>query len=217
MNNKIQNPEEALVAETQALETHNFAIDGHEYCYCKRGLGWMNQGMVAFDKQDWWANYHLTTPDRQYGPATEVAFIKFCIRDNNFMPESTIRELASKSFKGSTVMIISIWSKCPQEGYPENVRYAVTVMTGKTPRETLENAFSLTNKDDRPNPNHVCSTSSGDIMVLDGQHYLVENVGFKEITEAESEKIAKLTSRETSMGYNWLVSFDKERQVIKIS
>ena len=92
----------------------------------------------------------------------------------------------------SAVTIISIWSKAPEIGRNSNVAYTVEVPTQATAEATLERAFALTNQDDRPMARGVCSTSAGDIMVLDGEHYLVESCGYHKLTLAESTKIFKL-------------------------
>ncbi len=110
----------------------------------------------------------------------------------------------------TTVKIISIWSKIDGlEGRlshrDHNVEYEVEVPTGSTRAETLEAAYDLTNRDDRPMGNQACSTTAGDIMVLDGQHVLVAPAGFTAITEAQSKAIQALTSSDTSLGMDWLV------------
>lgn len=103
-----------------------------------------------------------------------------------------------------TVTIISIWSKCP-ERRRGNVAYSVKVPNDTEVNRVLEHAFSLTNQDDRPLSNQVCSTSCGDILVFKNEHYLVQTLGFQRLTLAESEKIQKLTSRDTGLGYDFLV------------
>ena len=109
-----------------------------------------------------------------------------------------------------TVTIISIFSKWPGPegklaGRDQNVEYSVEVPAGETPEATLNAAYALTNMDDRPLGNKVCSTSAGDIMVLDGQHYFVDWEGFKKLTPKQSTAIQALTSRDTGMGWDWLV------------
>ena len=109
------------------------------------------------------------------------------------------------------VQIISIWSKIDGlEGRlskrDHNVEYAVEVELGASVEETLENAYAATNRDDRPMGRTACSTTAGDIMVLDGTHYFVEGCGFRALTVEESAKIQALTSRDTSCGYAFLTS-----------
>lgn len=105
----------------------------------------------------------------------------------------------------AAVDIISIWSKCQElPGHENNFKYTVSVRRNGKAEHMLEAAFRLTNRDDRPLGGEVCSTSSGDIMILDGQHYLVEDFGYHKLTLAQSEQIQKLTSRETSFGYNFM-------------
>jgi hypothetical protein len=81
--------------------SYTLAVSGHEYCFCKRALGWMNSGMVHVDERAWWAARHLRTPDRQYGPATAVVFVPFCDRRGNFLPEEIIRLHATLTFKAT--------------------------------------------------------------------------------------------------------------------
>ena len=114
----------------------------------------------------------------------------------------------------ATVTIISIWSKIEGlegrlAGRTENFQYDVEVpiFVGEdTHEDLLEKAFELTNRDDRPHGNRCCSTTAGDIMVIEGNHYLVEMSGFHKLYLRESEAIQKLTSRDTSFGYKWLTS-----------
>lgn len=101
------------------------------------------------------------------------------------------------------VKIISIWSKA--DGSGSNYVYSIVVPNASTPEGVLENAFRLTNQDSRPQ-RHVCySTSAGDIMVLNGQHYLVERTGYAKITREQSHAIQNLTSRDTAFGLNYLI------------
>lgn len=127
---------------------------------------------------------------------------------NTFGPSWLVA--AKPPLKTSTVTIISIWSKIDSlEGKlrnrDKNVIYNVTVPTGATAEETLGAAFCLTNADDRPLHDSVCSTTAGDIMVLDTQYYLVERVGFRPVTVAEATQSQQLTSRDTSFGYDFMV------------
>lgn len=72
------------------------------------------------------------------------------------------------------VTIISFWSSL-RGG--KAFRYEVLVPPGETADETLEHAYSETNRDGRPYGKQACSTTAGDVMYLDGQHYLVEAHG----------------------------------------
>lgn len=108
------------------------------------------------------------------------------------------------------VTIISIWSKWEGlegklRGRDQNFEYTVEVPVGPTPEATMDQAFILTNHDDRPHGNRCCSTTAGDIMVLDGQHYLVAGEGFTKLSPVQSEAIQKLTSRDTSFGLDFMV------------
>ena len=102
------------------------------------------------------------------------------------------------------ITIISINSQSEQNGRP-NVQYDVEVEKQSSVNATLDAAFMLTNADNRPFGNSVCSTSTGDILIMNSRHYLVEGCGFKELTLSESLQIQKLTSRDTNFGYDFLV------------
>jgi hypothetical protein len=90
-------------------------------------------------------------------------------------------------------------SKLPGAAVPPH--YLVEVPQRQEARYTLEEAFVITNQDDRPCAKNICSTAAGDLMILDGQAYLVEGVDYYPVTEAEAEAIKKLTTRETGWGY----------------
>lgn len=97
------------------------------------------------------------------------------------------------------VKITSIWTKNPP-ARPDNFEYTVRVDRGENPDATLSAAFLMTNMEDRPNRTKVCSTSCGDILELDGEFYLVEDMGFAKLTAAEAAKVKTLTIRETTFG-----------------
>ena len=103
------------------------------------------------------------------------------------------------------VTIISIWSKAPEIGRHDNYTYTVQVPRASSAQGTLEQAFLRTNVDDRPYGQECCSTTAGDMMLLDGKFYLVENTGFRFLTVPQAEAIKKLTSRDTSWGLEGLV------------
>lgn len=103
------------------------------------------------------------------------------------------------------VTIISINSKNPAD--PKNSSnkvYTIEVRSGKTKGGTLEHAFEATNIDDRPYGTSVCSTSRGDILILDDQHWLCDS-GWTPITQEQSFQIQQLSSRDTSMGIEFLI------------
>jgi len=102
------------------------------------------------------------------------------------------------------VTIHSIWSK--QAPTDRVFTYTVEVPEGTTVMETLENAYCMTNMDDRPRRLEVPSTTAGDIILADGQHWLVENVGYHKLTPEEVAWIStRLTSLTTTFGYAFLV------------
>ena len=102
------------------------------------------------------------------------------------------------------VTIISIWSKLNQNSEP--VSYTVEVPQQDAIENTLEEALILTNRDDRPKRQQVCSTTPGDILIVANTPYLVECSGFTKLTETESAHIQTLSSRDTTFGYDYLKS-----------
>jgi hypothetical protein len=105
--------------------------------------------------------------------------------------------------KTAKVTVISLWSKRAGQAVPP--AYDVEVSRCPDPVETLNLAWVLTNRDDRPKAKEVCSTSAGDIMVLDGRHYFVDLTGFQPMTQAQSEAVQTLSSQDTGMGWDWLL------------
>lgn len=108
----------------------------------------------------------------------------------------------SKARGMKIVTIISLWSKL--RWHAPAVRYDVLAQ-GSDVDATLENTFSVTNRPGRPMGRQACSTSAGDLMVLDGRHYLVEPQGFHELTDAEAQAIEELSPVDTWWGYDRLV------------
>lgn len=107
------------------------------------------------------------------------------------------------------VTIVSIWSKIDGlegrlMGRDKNSVYDVEVELGASVEETLSNAYTLTNLDDRPHGRSACSTTCGDLMILDGVHYFVDGCGFKVLTEEQSAAVQALSSRDTSFGFGYL-------------
>jgi len=98
------------------------------------------------------------------------------------------------------VTVISIWSKRSADASPFSYSVEVNASSAK---HALDLAFTATNMDDRPFGKQVPSTSVGDILVIDGQHYLVDPDGFSELTLEQSQFIQKrLTSRDTGFGFD---------------
>ena len=111
-------------------------------------------------------------------------------------------EALEKAKAMKIVTIISLWSKLR---WPiPSVQYDVLARDGDV-ATTLEDAFATTNVDGRPMGKQACATTAGDMMVLDGQHYLVEPVGFHKLTEREAQAIAQLHVLQTCWGYERLV------------
>jgi hypothetical protein len=106
--------------------------------------------------------------------------------------------------KTQTVTIYSLWTK----HFPNHstIEYSVKVPAAATTIDTLEKAFSRTNCQGRPRAGEFCSTTTGDVMELDGQYYLVEHIGFHALTQAEADAVIQLDCRDTCWGYDWLVN-----------
>lgn len=103
------------------------------------------------------------------------------------------------------VTIISLWSKLRKPlPPPPPIQYDVLAQDGDV-ATTLEDAYAVTNMDGRPMGRQAWATTTGDMMLLDGKHYLVEPHGFRELTDAEAQAIKQLDCRETCGGYDRLV------------
>lgn len=118
---------------------------------------------------------------------------------------------AADTARTVTVTIISIWSKLEGlegrlSGRSENVVYTVDVPAEGSDTDIMERAFMRTNSDDRPMGRRACSTTAGDLMVVDGRHYLVESTGFSALREDQAKAAQALFSSATSLGFNYLVS-----------
>lgn len=105
------------------------------------------------------------------------------------------------------VTIISITSKAEELGkeYSQNRVYSVGVVPGTSDEQTLEIAWNHTNMDTRPLGRKVCSSSVGDIFILNGEHWFCNSSGFRKITPEQSLQVQNLTSRDTLFGWDWLI------------
>jgi hypothetical protein len=113
------------------------------------------------------------------------------------------------------ITITSLWSKLHPASHNANLTYIVELdaeydqmLPGENRTDwihrALEAAYALTNRDGRPFARAVCSTSTGDIMVLDGQAYFVEGIGLAALSPAQAAAAARLSVLETYRGYTWL-------------
>lgn len=80
--------------------------------------------------------------------------------------------------------------------------YNVEVSTGE-PMDMLEEAFAITNRDDRPLGRKVCSTSVGDLLAIGERCWVVEPDGFAEISAEEAARWKRTSSRDAIMGFNY--------------
>jgi hypothetical protein len=102
------------------------------------------------------------------------------------------------------VTIVSIWSKRAPGDSP--VRYDVRVLAGGSPTAPLNRAYAQTNVDERPHAQEVPTTSTGDLMLCNGQWWFVDVCGFTRLTAEQARVIEqRLTSRDTSFGLADLV------------
>lgn len=86
-----------------------------------------------------------------------------------------------------TVRIISLWS----DQRPP-FTYTVIVPKETSTEAVLDEAFAETNRDDRPHSQEVPATTCGDILLLDGQHYVVRGIGYEPISDAEVDRLIAL-------------------------
>ena len=86
-----------------------------------------------------------------------------------------------------------------------NLAYQVSVPNHPDRAVMLDYAFCHTNSDDRPLGRQVCSTSVGDLMLVKGEYWLVDNVGFRMLDEQQAVAWQKITVRDTSAGWDFCV------------
>lgn len=107
----------------------------------------------------------------------------------------------SAGSEGKLVTIFSNWTKRLMTKQAEIVngeqglldRYEVWIPDARTVAEALEAAWELTNDaNKRPYAQQVCSTTVGDLLLVEGQHYLVTHFYFEPLTEAEAQAIRGL-------------------------
>jgi len=101
--------------------------------------------------------------------------------------------------KQTIVTIISRWT--------DNLVYSVTVAQGwgETVEDALHSAFNLTNQDDRPLRKQVCSTSVGDLMIVNGEYWLVDRSGMKKLDEQQAIAWQQIDARDAHDGWDWCV------------
>jgi uncharacterized lipoprotein YajG len=122
------------------------------------------------------------------------------VKNNNVAERKT-------KMKNYLVTVISIWSKweeCKDGPRSQNFTYEVAVRA-QNELEALEEAFCLTNMDNRPHGRLCCATTAGDVMVIDSVPYLVAGNGFEQLTAAQFEAVLRLGSRDTSFGLAFMV------------
>jgi len=152
-----------------------------------------DQELVRLAKQMVLAEFNLSRAEAQKPPLPEIPSSWWIIHGP---------EVLEKARAMRVVTIISLWSKLRWPIPP--VQYEVLAQDGDV-ETTLQDAFAVTNVDGRPMGKQECATTAGDMMVLDGQHYLVDPEGFHKLTEAEAQAIMQLSALETWWGYDRLV------------
>ena len=101
--------------------------------------------------------------------------------------------------KTKTVTILSLWTRRRD---PKRIhQYDVSVPAAQTVEDILEAAYAETNRDGRPLAKVVCSTTAGDVMTLDGTHYLVAGTSFRLLTGEEVTHEIELA--DTLDWYEW--------------
>jgi hypothetical protein len=95
-----------------------------------------------------------------------------------------MKKTAGNNKTTKTVTIISLWTRHFQ-GPAVPHQYDVTVPVAPTVKAMLESAYARTNDDNFLRPSKVWATTAGDLMVLDGTHYLVASSGFLLLTSDE--------------------------------
>ena len=98
----------------------------------------------------------------------------------------------NKNSNTKSVVITSRWT--------DNYTYTVDVPAGSV-IDMLNAAFALTNRDDRPFGNKVCSTSIGDILSVDDRCFIVEPCGFVEVSKDTSVAWERIDPRDAHMGF----------------
>jgi hypothetical protein len=89
--------------------------------------------------------------------------------------------------KTKTVTIISLWTR-RVHGPGSRHAYDVSIPGKPTVTEMLRDAYAITNMDGRPHGKQIWSTTSGDMMVVDGVYFLVASVGFHLLTRKEADQ-----------------------------
>jgi hypothetical protein len=156
-------------------------------------LGAPDQKLVRLAKQMVLAEVNHSRAEDQKPPLSEIPSSWWLIH---------AAEVLEKARAKKIVTIISLWSTLRWPIPP--VQYDVLAQDDDV-ASTLEDAFATTNMDGRPMGKQACATTAGDMMVLDGKHYLVEPSGFHKLTEAEAHAIAQLHVLQTCWGYERLV------------
>ena len=101
--------------------------------------------------------------------------------------KTTKKAMNAVTNRTKTVTIISLWTR-RTDGPDALHRYDISV-SEQAIGEMLREAYERTNVDGRP-MSRVCSTTSGDLLVVDGVHYLVAAKGFHLLTcEQAAEEI----------------------------
>ena len=152
-----------------------------------------DQELVRLAKQMVLAQFNRSRAQAQQPRLTEVPSSWWLIHGHEVLEVARVMKV---------VTIISLWSALGRAAAP--VRYDVLAEDGDV-ETTLQDAYEYTNVDGRPMAKEACATTAGDMLVLDGRHYLVDPFGFHELTQAEAQKILKLSVLATRWGYDQLL------------
>lgn len=102
------------------------------------------------------------------------------------MKKNTINTKPGQSGINNIITIISLWTRRFRGPTAFN-QYDVEVAAAPTIGKMLQAAYVQTNLDGRPHGKHVCSTTTGDLMVLNGVYYLVAAQGFHQLTQEQAD------------------------------
>ncbi len=106
---------------------------------------------------------------------------------NNPAPEQLEFVFPAETQKAVRVTIISLWTR-RSNGPMAPCIYTITIPAARTVAKMLSHAYYLTNVDGRPMSRSFCATTSGDLMVLGGIHYLVAARGFHQLSALQARR-----------------------------
>jgi hypothetical protein len=120
------------------------ARKGTEYVFVLfPGLGWVNKGMVNLGEREAYANHCFSSfLDHSGRPVKEVAFMKFCLPGNSFVPDELVRSQATMMRVSGLLPVGHIFYMGPiqceildvapaQRGFARHYRYSYRTDAGE--------------------------------------------------------------------------------------